>query len=157
LSKSVFAVDLGQDVPAAYGGWNLEAMDSHGAWIASATDLAKFAAAFDDPDNCPILKRESIELMYRRPPGLAGHDEDGKEKELFYSLGWLNRTVGENQVNHWHTGSLSGTATILIRRHDGKNFVALLNARVSPSANHLGRAIDQLLHKAANESMMSRP
>ena len=149
--QSVFQDDLNGEVPAPYGAWFLEAMDSHGAWIASAEDLAKFAAAFDDPDNCPILSRESIELMYRRPPGLAGHEADGKEKETFYSLGWMNRVVGEGKINHWHTGSLPGTATILIRRHDGKNFVALMNCRVSPSATHLGRAIEGLLHAAADE------
>lgn len=148
---SVFASDLNEKVPEPYGGWHLEAMDSHGGWIASATDLAKFAAAFDDPDNCPILNRESIEAMYARPPGLAGHEDSGKEKERYYSLGWSNRIVGDGKVNHWHTGSLDGTATILIRRHDGKNFVALLNTRVSPTATHLGRAIDSLLHKMANE------
>lgn len=151
VGKSVFEDDLGQDVPHPYGAWNLEAMDSHGAWIASAGDLAKFAAAFDDPDNCPILSRESIELMYRRPPGLAGHKEDGAEKDVYYSLGWSNRVLSGGRINHWHTGSLPGTATILIRRHDGRNFVALLNCRVSPSADHLGRAIDSLLHQAADE------
>jgi N-acyl-D-amino-acid deacylase len=148
---SVFQEDLGQEVPWPYGGWNLEAMDAHGGWIASATDLAKFAAAFDDPDNCPILSRQSIEMMYARPPGLAGHEEDGSQKDRFYSLGWLNRVVSGGRVNHWHTGSLAGTATILIRRHDGKNLIALLNSRVSPSASHLGRAIDSLLHVAAND------
>ena len=50
--ESVFAENLGETVPSPYGAWNLEAMDSHGGWIASAIDLAKFAAAFDDPDNC---------------------------------------------------------------------------------------------------------
>jgi N-acyl-D-amino-acid deacylase len=150
-AKSVFQNDLNEETPWPYGGWNLEAMDSHGGWIASATDLAKFAAAFDDPDNCPILNHDSIEQMYKRPPGLAGHENDGAEKDVFYSLGWINRVVGEGKVNHWHTGSLDGTATILIRRHDGKSLVALLNTRVSPAANHLGRAIDGLLHKAANE------
>lgn len=148
--KSVFNADQDQEVPHPYGAWNLEAMDSHGAWIASTVDLAKFAAAFDDPDQCPILSRESIELMYRRPPGLAGHEEDGTEKDVFYSLGWSNRVLSGGRLNHWHTGSLPGTAAIIIRRHDGRNFVALLNTRVSPSANHLGRAIDSLLHKAAN-------
>ena len=147
--QSVFAADLAKTVPWAYGGWHLEAMDSHGAWIASASDLAKFAAAFDDPDRCPILSRESIELMYRRPPGLAGHDTKGNPKDVYYSLGWQNRIIGEDRVNHWHTGSLSGTATILIRRHDGRNFAAVLNSRTSPSANHLGRAIDRLLHEGA--------
>ncbi|WP_197442149.1 serine hydrolase [Thalassoglobus polymorphus] len=150
-SKSVFAANLDQKVPWAYGGWHLEAMDAHGAWIASAVDLARFASAFDDPDNCKVLSRKSIETMYSRPPGLAGHDEDGKPKETFYSLGWSNRTVDEENTNHWHSGSLSGTATIMIRRHDGKNFIALMNTRTSPSSSHLGREIDKLLHRAANE------
>jgi N-acyl-D-amino-acid deacylase len=149
-AKSVFARDLSETVPAPYGAWHLEAMDSHGAWIATATDLAKFAAAFNDADNCPILSRRSVKMMYARPPGLAGHAEDGAEKEPYYSLGWLNRTVGDGKVNHWHSGSLAGTATIMIRRHDGKNFVALVNTRVSPNAAHLGREIDGLLHKMAN-------
>lgn len=147
---SVFHDKLNSDVPSQYGGWHLEAMDSHGAWIASAEDLAKFAAAFDDPDNCPILTRESIDLMYARPPGDAGYEEDGTPKDVHYSLGWSNRLLANGKSNHWHTGSLPGTATILIRRHDGKNFVALLNTRVSPSATHLGRAIDGLLHRAAD-------
>lgn len=149
--QSVFEKDLGQPVPHPYGAWHLEAMDSHGGWIASAADLAKFAAAFDDPDNCPILNRKSIELMYRRPSGLAGHNEDGSKKDVYYSLGWSVRVPSGGRMNYWHTGSLPGTATILIRRHDGRNFVALINSRVSKSSNHLGRAIDSLLHKAANE------
>ena len=149
--KSVFADDLEEVVPWPYGGWNLEAMDSHGGWIASAVDLARFACAFDDPQNSPLLSQKKIEMMYERPPGLAGQEDNGSPREPYYSLGWMNRTVENNEVNHWHTGSLSGTATIMIRRHDGKNFVALLNTRTSPSASHLGREIDQLLHAAAAE------
>jgi N-acyl-D-amino-acid deacylase len=149
--ESCFAGDLGEQVPWAYGGWHLEAMDSHGGWIASAVDLARFAACFDDPKNCPILSAGSIETMYARPPGLAGHDENGKPTDVYYSLGWSNRVVGDGKSNHWHTGSLSGTATIMIRRHDGRNFIALLNSRTSPHAAHLGREIDGLLHKAAGE------
>ncbi len=150
-SKSVFEDDLNETVPPPYGGWYLEAMDAHGGWIASASDLAKFASAFDDPDRCPVLSRESIETMHARPPGKAGFDEDGKPKDRYYSLGWSNRRVGEGKFNRWHTGSLPGTATILIRRHDGKNFVALMNARVSPTASHLGREMDRLLHRMADE------
>jgi len=149
--KSVFHEDLNKNVPSQYGGWFLEAMDSHGGWIASAEDLARFAAAFDDPENCPILSQNSIETMFARPPGLAGHNEDGSPKDVYYSLGWSVRVLGNGKRNHWHTGSLPGTATILIRRHDGKNFVALLNTRESASSTHLGRAIDQLLHKAADQ------
>ncbi|MCA8996641.1 MAG: serine hydrolase [Planctomycetaceae bacterium] len=149
-AESVFAEDVGRRVPSPYGAWHLEAMDSHGGWIASAVDLARFAAAFDDLENCPLLKSETIERMYARPPGLAGFEEDGAEKERYYSLGWINRVVGKGKVNHWHTGSLPGTATILIRRYDGKNFVALFNTRVSPETGHLGREFDTLLHEMAN-------
>jgi N-acyl-D-amino-acid deacylase len=150
--ESVFAKDLGEEMPEPYGCWNLEAMDSHGGWLATASDLAKFAVAFDDPDNCPILNAASIELMHGRPDGAAGYEADGSPKQVFYSLGWMNRTVADGKLNHWHTGSLPGTSTILIRRHDGKNLVALMNCRVSPSSSHLGRAIDTLLHQGANEA-----
>jgi N-acyl-D-amino-acid deacylase len=149
--ESVFADDLDRPTPWQYGGWNLEAVDAHGGWIASAADLARFACAFDNPQKCRILQPESIAAMYERPPGLAGHEESGSPKEVYYSLGWFNRTVGEGRVNHWHTGSLDGTATILIRRHDGRNFVVLFNARVSPYSRHLATAVDPLLHQAASE------
>lgn len=144
--KSVFALDLDQTVPWPYGAWNLEAMDSHGGWLATASDLAKFAAAFDDPEHCLILRKESIDRMYQRPPGLAGYTADGKEKPTYYSLGWSNQQVDQG-LNHSHTGSLPGTATILFRRYDGKNFVVLLNSRTSPAASHLGRAMEPLLRE----------
>ena len=146
-----FRQNLGQLVPWPYGGWNLEAMDSHGGWIASATDLPTFAAAFNDPDNCPLLTRASIERMHQRPPGLAGHDHDGTEKPRFYSPGCSNRVVAEGKIIRWHTGSLSGTVTTMIRRHDGKNFVALLNTSVSPSSISVDAAIGKLLHAATNQ------
>jgi N-acyl-D-amino-acid deacylase len=148
---SVFAEDLNERIPRPYGAWYLEAMDSHGAWIGSAVDLARFASTFDDPQNCKILERKSIEAMFARPPGLAGHDEQGRPKEVYYSFGWMNRVVGDGKINRWHTGSLGGTAALLVRRHDGRNWILLFNARVSPYASHLGRAVDALVHQAANE------
>jgi N-acyl-D-amino-acid deacylase len=148
---SVFAEDLNKQVPRPYGAWHLEAMDSHGGWLGSVVDLARFARAFDDPENCKILKPESIDTMFDPPPGLAGHEADGKPKDVYYSCGWLNRVVGDGKMNRWHTGSLPGTAAILVRRHDGRNWVVLFNARVSPYTSHLGRAIDELVHKAARE------
>lgn len=149
-SKSVFETDLGNDIPLPYGAWHLEAMDSHGGWLASAEDLARFAMAFDDPGNCPVLSEKSIALMFERPDGQAGFELDGQPKETYYSLGWMNRTLAGGKMNRWHTGSLDGTATIMIRRHDGRNIIALLNTRASPSSKHLGRDIDQLLHKATD-------
>lgn len=148
---SVFAADLGQDVPQPYGAWCLEAMDAHGAWLASVVDLARFAVAFDDPAACPVLRLESIEMMFARPPGHAGLDENGQPKASYYGLGWLVRPVGDDRRNTWHSGSLPGTAAILIRRHDQRNFIALLNTRTSPHVKRLSRELDPLLHRAANE------
>ena len=39
----------------------------------------------------------------------------------------------------------------MIRRSDGKSFVALLNTRVSPATPNLGGELDQLMHRMANE------
>ncbi len=146
--KSSFEADLGTRSPWPYGAWHLEAMDSHGGWIASAVDLARLASALDDPENCALLNKDSWTRMHARPTGLAGFDEHGKPKETYYSFGWLNRDVIGGS-NHWHTGSLDGTATILIRRFDGRNLIATLNSRASPTSAHLGREIDKNLNRAA--------
>ena len=44
--RSVFQDDLQQPVPLPYGAWNLEAMDAHGGWLASAEDLLRLAICF---------------------------------------------------------------------------------------------------------------
>jgi N-acyl-D-amino-acid deacylase len=46
---------------------------------------------------------------------------------------------------------LPGTATLLVRRYDGRNFAILFNARSSPSATHFGQAIDPQLHTAIDQ------
>jgi N-acyl-D-amino-acid deacylase len=150
FGDSVFESDLGQRCPPSYGDWFLESMDSHGGWIASAVDLARVAAALDDPDHCPILSRESIEAMYTADSPVEGENDAKTETREYYSLGWSNRIVGDGQVDHWHTGSLPGTATILLRRHDGRNLVVLFNSRVSPQATHLGREITRRLHETTD-------
>lgn len=148
---SVFAGDLDRTVAWPYGVWNLEAMDSHGGWIASAPDLARFAAAFDDPERCPLLKAETIREMWQRPPGKAALDESGQLKPSYYGLGWMIREVdGPQKFNAMHTGSLAGTATLLVRRYDGRNWVVLFNSRRSRGADHLGRAIEARLHAAVD-------
>ena len=149
--RSVFAGDLGRRVPLPYGAFYLEAMDAHGGWLASAVDLARFAVAFDDPDRCPILSRASIEQMQARPTAGAEGDRQGDSDPVYYSLGWQNRVLdGGPRINRWHNGSLPGTLAILIRRHDGRNLVGLLNTRSSSQTDDLMLALDRVLHQAAN-------
>lgn len=149
---SVFAANRGRTVPQAYGAFNVEAMDAHGGWLATATDLIRFAVAFDDPENCRILKADSIRQMYERPTQVPELDAEGKPKPTWYSLGWFVRPIGKDGfVNAWHTGSLPGTSTILIRLHDGRNVAVLFNSRVSPTVSHLTQALDAPLVNALHE------
>ena len=117
-----------------YGGFYLEAMDAHGGWLASAVDLARFASSLDK-----VLDRKTQETMWAPPPGL-------KAAAAYYACGWMVRPVGkEGKANTWHNGSLPGTNTLLVRRHDGLTWVALFNQR-SPKDGEL----DPALHRAAD-------
>ncbi len=137
IEPSVFAKDLGDDVPSAYGAWYLEAMDSHGGWLASATDLVRFACAFDSPDECPLLSGESVKQMFARPEGLAGHAEGGTPKSSFYGLGWSIQVSDDGKLTTGHGGSLPGTNTHVIRRSDGRNVAILFNTRLTPKTSRI--------------------
>ena len=137
-------------VPFPYGGFCLEAMDAHGGWLASAVDLARFAAALDDPAQCPVLKKESLAKMYEPPAAPVSRRDDGTLADSFYACGWSVRPVGKDgRANYWHTGSLPGTATLLVRRWDGLSWAALFNQR-SEDAALPDSAIDGALHRAAD-------
>lgn len=132
-----------------YGGFHLEAMDAHGGWIASAVDLARFAAALDDPNASPFLKPETIRVMSAPPEPSAWRDDSGKLADAFYGCGWMVRPhAASGRANYWHSGSLPGTATLLVRRWDGLSWAVLFNQRSEDSKLSDG-AIDPALHRAA--------
>jgi N-acyl-D-amino-acid deacylase len=136
----------GENVPAPYGMWSLEAMDAHGGWIASAVDLVRFAAAFDDPKACKILRPESIAAMFAPPALPTAPQAEESSLPVFYGCGWNVRRVAPGQINTWHTGALGGTSTLLVRRHDGKNWAVLFN-----TGGGLARKIDRLIHEAVDQ------
>jgi CubicO group peptidase (beta-lactamase class C family) len=109
--------------------YNVPRMDSHGGWIASATDLARFMIRVDGFTSKPdILQPATITAMVT--PSVPSSN---------YACGW-----GVNSANHWwHTGGLPGTATEFIRSSGGFNWVILCNSR-STNANFDG-ALDGLL------------
>ncbi|MHC4163251.1 MAG: serine hydrolase domain-containing protein [Planctomycetota bacterium] len=141
---------MGHKVPVPYGTWYHEALDAHGGWIGSATGLARFAAAFDDPAACPVLPAKRVRQMFLRPPGRAGYDAEGEPRPAYYACGWLVRPLGRRGANHWHGGLLPGTATLLVRRWDGLSWVVLFNTARGKNGVVLSDAIDPLLHRAAN-------
>jgi N-acyl-D-amino-acid deacylase len=146
-AKSVFDKST---VPWPYGGFYLEAMDSHGGWLASAVDLARFAAGLQDPSACPILQSSTLSMMYERPAAPVSRDASGKPNSSYYGCGWMVRPVGsKGKANYWHNGSLPGTYTLLVRRSDGLSWAVLFNQRMDddklPDA-----AIDPAMHRAAD-------
>lgn len=147
LAKNVFN-DGPEKVSRPYGGFHLEAMDAHGGWIASAVDLARFAAALREPRRNPVLRAETLATMYAPPPPPASRTADGKLESSFYGGGWMVRPTGRGKANYWHSGSLPGTATLLVLRADGLSWAVLFNQR-SEDKKFPDDAIDPAMHRAA--------
>jgi len=135
-----------EKVPWPYGGFQLEAMDAHGGWIGSALDLARFAAALDDPDHSPLLTGKTMRTMYEAPSAPVSRRPDGSLDPSWYGCGWSVRPTRDGKANFWHNGSLPGTSTLLVRRGDGVSFAALFNQR-----SRKDEAIDPMLNGAANQ------
>ena len=141
LAPSVFPGDEGS-VPWPYGGFYLEAMDSHGAWLASATDLMRFLAVCDGrAGRADILSASTLQDMTARP-GLA----DWQSAASYYGLGWQVRPVGSD-ANWWHTGSLPGTSSIIVRASNGLSWAGLFNSRPA-DADGFFKELDETFWKA---------
>ncbi len=152
MGTALYPPRLGQQVPFQYGAANLEAYQAHGGWIASSIGLVKFASAFDDPARSPLLGSKAIEQMWARPDGAAGKGKDGKPGSTFYGCGWSVRPVDvRGKVNAWHTGFITGTEALLVRRWDGLNWAVLFNTHHNPEGKALAGLIDGRLHEAANK------
>jgi CubicO group peptidase (beta-lactamase class C family) len=137
--KTVFDAS-GKTVPGPYGAFNLENMDAHGGWLASAVDLTRFAKIYDATTS--VLNGTSVARAFAQPE--TGIQSGG----WYYGCGWQVRPVTGGR-NTWHTGSLPGTSTLLVRRFDGLTWAALFDQRDDPSGLSYGD-IDPLLHKAAD-------
>jgi CubicO group peptidase (beta-lactamase class C family) len=133
------------DVPWPYGGWNLENMAAHGGWVSTVIDMARFEASFDQSESNSILTKDSIELMFKAPPGASG--------ERYYAMGWEIVRVESGAMNTFHSGSLDGTLSFMVRRFDGVDWIVIFNERDS-SSDPTGDGyweIDGLLHEAADK------
>ncbi len=148
MGRAVSSPPFGEEVPLRYGGENFEAFEAHGGWIASAPDLVRFAAAFDDPETSPLLDEAGVRTMWARPELTRGNPD----APAFYGCGWQVRPIGsEGKVNAWHTGRINGTSTLLVRRWDGLDWAVLFNTHVTPDGQVPAGLIDPLVHRAAAE------
>lgn len=134
----------GGSVPWPYGGFYLEAMDSHGGWVSSTVDLLRFLVHIDPRTApTPFLSTASSHAMLARPPAPLWQGSAS-----WYGMGWLVRPSG-GDANWWHDGSLPGTTTLLVRAYNGLDWVALFNARSSSSSSSFAAELDPALWDAA--------
>ncbi|MFK7769267.1 MAG: serine hydrolase domain-containing protein [Mariniblastus sp.] len=138
-------------VKAQYGSWNQEALDSHGGWISSASDLVRFASAFDNPNRSPLMSKSAIDSVFAAPTYFKRTNQ-----QRYYGFGWsiFKRDPANkpNIFNAYHTGSLPGTSTILVRRSDGFIWAVLFNCRDSVNGPSASGLIDSLMHRAVSAS-----
>jgi len=104
-----------QDGEDPYG-MDIRRMDSHGGWLATATDLTKFLVRVDKfPTKPDILKPTTIEIMTTPSAASSG-----------YAKGWCVNKYN----NWWHMGGLPGTTTVMVRTSHQFCWAALTNTRV---------------------------
>jgi CubicO group peptidase (beta-lactamase class C family) len=95
---------------------NVARMDSHGGWIATPSDLVRFAMHVDGFQTTPsLLAAATIKTM-----------TTATDANPNYACGWCVNQFS----NWWHGGSLPGTLTILVRTASGLCWAAFTNTRV---------------------------
>jgi CubicO group peptidase (beta-lactamase class C family) len=116
---------------------NVTRMDSHGGWIASPSDLVIFLDHVAGSANIPrLLKPQTIKIMTTPSPAYS-QSSPGK-----YARGWMVRDNGAG--NWWHSGSLPGSTTMMVRTATGLCWAALTNTRTEPS-DEIGADLDNML------------
>jgi len=127
-------------VPVNYGGFHFEAGDASGGWVSSTIDLLRFLGGVDGRANRPdILRPEIVEQMTGSGPDQCAGGA------CYYAFGWWVRPT-QGDANWWHTGTLPGTTSILVRTYNNFSWVGLFNAR-SLTANLEGE-VDAALANA---------
>lgn len=122
--------NTGQYVPWEYGGYNMNAMDAHGGWIASARDMLKLMVAVDGFSTKPdILLPATINTMVTPSATLAD-----------YAKGWQVNSFN----NWWHTGALDGVASELVRTSGGYTWMIILNKRIITAGSNFFTDLDNL-------------
>lgn len=145
-------------VPIAYGVWRQETLDSHGGWIASALELAKFAAAFDvvadGTTRGKLLTPASVKQMFS--PHTDIYSTDDKAKVVaHYGYGWMLReetdATGNKQMVARHGGALPCTAASLMHFPEGLNVAVLFNLGQSADGKFFGRRVEEPLTRRIRE------
>jgi CubicO group peptidase (beta-lactamase class C family) len=113
-------------VPLNYGGYHHEAGDASGGWVSSTIDLLRFIGGVDGRAERPdILTADIVAEMTSQDNGSSGGCSNNV---CWYAAGWWVRPTG-GDVRWWHTGTLPGATSILVRSYQNMAWVGLFNSR----------------------------
>jgi CubicO group peptidase (beta-lactamase class C family) len=111
LKPSIYGT--GELVEPSYGGNDIEALGSAGAWIATAPDLLRLMLTIDGfTSKQDILSEQSIRFMTDTENGFA-------------PVGWKGTRINGDW---WRTGSFPGSAGMMKRESDSTEWVVLFNS-----------------------------
>jgi CubicO group peptidase (beta-lactamase class C family) len=114
---------------------NVSRMDSHGGWVATPSEMVKFAMSVDGfRPSANVLQSSSIAAMTRP-----------SSNNPSYASGW----AVNNAPNWWHTGSLPGSSSLLVRTASGICWAACANARSKPGGKDSLTLLDDMMWKMA--------
>lgn len=124
-ARNVLAPASSPTLPLAYGGFNLENMDSHGGWVSSASDLLRFAWGLDPanleagnplrPHTRQAMREVPLAGDGKRVPrddsNLAANDNDRSDYARGFKVHVQDGTPLDRKQSPaiWHDGSLPGT------------------------------------------------
>jgi len=116
-------------VPVGYGSFYMEALDSHGGWIASAEDLVRFTLAVDGQRGKALLSPQALEAMLTTPrPREAPPGSSWNSQPVTHGLGWDVQTAEGGGIQWSHGGALEGcTAALPFHGPDGLVFAFVFN------------------------------
>jgi N-acyl-D-amino-acid deacylase len=119
------------DTPAPYR-HSISTMDAHGGWIANPSDLIRFTTLLDGrPGPTDLVGSKSLALIHARP----SFAPPASEKNNYYGFGWSIWERKDARFRNWfHSGSLPGTMSMLIRSDNGITWAAVFNLRPKDSS-----------------------
>ncbi|WP_181305419.1 serine hydrolase [Rufibacter sp. XAAS-G3-1] len=123
-----------EQVPSAYGGFNLEAMNAHGGWLFSARDLVRLLLSVDGFSTQPDLLDQNTLANMVEPSAMHPWRAKGWQVNL--------------HNNWWVNGCLDGTASYLVRTSSGYTWAILLNTY--NSTDEFWQELDELGWKCLN-------
>ncbi len=117
-------------------GFPVARMDSHGGWIGTAHDQARFLACLFSPqDNAgtpPIVSADSLRTM-----------TTGTQANPGYACGLAVNREG----NAWHNGALPGTMSLMVHTKSGMSWAAACNSQ--PKSDTAAGRLDAMLWEVA--------